>query len=160
VRELVEAGEIERHSEVVPNDGFDDGVERLDLDAARSGLDSNLAPADDAVHAALVPEVGEVRSERAVARRREREVERLRKRELQRRGTNARTADTDARPSRPRATATTWTRSRRRKSAGDRNARYGGESSTATRVQRVDLSRRTANATLTGARPAFAATRT
>ena len=54
------------------------GVERLDVDAAGRRLDPHLAPADDAMEPALVPEVRAVEPERAEALRREREVERLR----------------------------------------------------------------------------------
>jgi hypothetical protein len=52
---------------------------RLDLHPAFGGLDPDLDPVEDPVHATLVPEVGEVGSPGAKALRREPEVERLRK---------------------------------------------------------------------------------
>src|SRR5439155_25228067 len=62
---------------------------------------------------------------------------------------NGTTFDTAVRPSSPRAIATRLTCSFGLNFAGSRNARYGGSGSTARRSQ--VLSRRTANATLTGA---------
>ena len=59
-------------------------VERLDAHAAGRRLDPHLTPADDAVQAALVPEVREIGPERAEALGRELEVVRLRKAQQQR----------------------------------------------------------------------------
>jgi hypothetical protein len=53
-------------------------VARANDDPARGPLDAHLAPADDAMDGALVPEVGEIRPERSVALGGELEVERLR----------------------------------------------------------------------------------
>src|SRR5712691_6848850 len=68
---------------------------------------------------------------------------------------NGTTDDTAVVPSSPRAIATTLTRSFLWNLAGSRNARYGGDVSTARR--RHADPRRTANATLTGALPATVA---
>ena len=108
LRERVERLELEGKPEQRANDGLGRLVERLDVDAAGRGLDPDLAPADDAMDSALVPEVREVGPERAVARGREREVVRLGDCDgRQRRGTNGRTAETAMRPSRLRAIAAT-----------------------------------------------------
>ena len=61
-------------------------VERLDVDAAGRRLDPHLAAADDAVQAALVPEVREVGPEGAEALGRDVEVVRLGKLERRHRG--------------------------------------------------------------------------
>jgi hypothetical protein len=47
--------------------------------ASVARLDANLASVEDAVKPAVVPQVGEIGTERPVALRRERKVERLRK---------------------------------------------------------------------------------
>jgi hypothetical protein len=59
------------------DDGAGEVVERLDVDAARRCLDPDLAAVDDAVQAALVPDVREVDAERAEALGRVLEVVRL-----------------------------------------------------------------------------------
>ena len=68
------------------------GVAAVDRHAARRRLDAHLAPAEHPVEPVLVPEVGEVGAERAVALGREPEVERLRKRDGERRNGSPRSA--------------------------------------------------------------------
>jgi hypothetical protein len=55
------------------------GATRSDADSASPLLDPHLRALEDAVHAALVPKVGEIGAEGPEPLGREREVERLRK---------------------------------------------------------------------------------
>ena len=72
----VERLEVEREPDERAHDGLGLRVERLGVDTARSRLDPQLAPADDPVQAALVPQARTVDAERAKALGAEREVER------------------------------------------------------------------------------------
>src|SRR5207248_6111793 len=65
-------------AEQLADDRLDPRVERLDAHAAVRRFDPHLAPVDDAVQPALLPQVREVGPERAVALRGELEVVRLR----------------------------------------------------------------------------------
>jgi hypothetical protein len=56
-----------------------------DPDSSRSLFDPHLRALEDAVHAALLPEVGEIGAERSEPLGRKLEVERLRKRDRGRR---------------------------------------------------------------------------
>src|SRR5262249_48842744 len=58
--------EIELEPEELADDGLGVVVERLDVDVAVGGFDPHLAAADDGVQRAVLPEVGEIRPERAV----------------------------------------------------------------------------------------------
>ena len=64
-------------------------------------------------------------------------------------GETVSTLDTDVAPSKPRAIATTWMRCPFVNRSGSRKARYGAESSTATRAHGRPGAR-VANATVTG----------
>src|SRR5437868_5230671 len=77
-RERSEAVEIELEAEQLAHDGLGLGVERLDVDTAVGRRYPHLASVDDAVEAAVVPEVREIGPERAVPLGRERKVVRLR----------------------------------------------------------------------------------
>ena len=79
-RPAVERVEVERQTEEPGHLRLDRRVERLDEDAARRRLDPHLPPADHAVEPALVPEVRDVRAERAEPLGRDLEVVRLRDR--------------------------------------------------------------------------------
>ena len=77
LRPRVERVELKLGAEQLPDDVSRRLVQRLDLDTAGSSLDPHLAPADDAVQPALVPEVRAVGPEGAKALGRELEVVRL-----------------------------------------------------------------------------------
>jgi hypothetical protein len=72
-----EGVEVERAAEVPPHRCDESLVGGLDTDPSRRRFDSDLDAVPDAMEALLVPEVGEVRSERAEALGRELPGERL-----------------------------------------------------------------------------------
>jgi hypothetical protein len=77
----VERLKVELQAQQLPDDRFDRLVERLDLHPASSRRDSHLAPVDDAVQAAVVPDVRAVDAPEREAVERELEVVRGRHRD-------------------------------------------------------------------------------
>ena len=121
LRPSVERAEVEVGPHHRPRDRLDLGAERRNVDAARRGFDPKLAPGDDAVDAALVPEVREIGPERSEALGRDLEVVRLRERKRRqaseratsRRSSNGsnvtpRAARYRARPSRAKMRSAAW----------------------------------------------------
>jgi hypothetical protein len=84
-REGVERVEIEERAQIAPHGLEEVGVVGVDPKSTRPRLDPHLPPGEDAVEGTLVPEVGQIGAEGAVALGRELEIERLRKRDGERR---------------------------------------------------------------------------
>ena len=76
----VERVELEAGADHGARDRLGLVIQRLDVDAARRRLDPDLPPADDAMDAALVPEVRDIRAEGSEPFSRELEVVRIRQR--------------------------------------------------------------------------------